>query len=132
MKLLFLFIMTVLAARSIAQQKQPFRKAGIISPTETEIKKELNNILSTYTTMPNTQATWSKIIVEAQNILYRYFRNGKLLGSKAEQAYFVKMGIETMTATDIANHKMILLAGIATVKPAEFTIIRVEKICTGD
>jgi len=40
------------------------------------------------------------------------------------------MGNETMTATDIANHKMILQVGIATVKPGEFTIIKIEKINT--
>ena len=37
--------------------------------------------------------------------------------------------LQTMTTTDIANKKMILIVGIATIKPAEFHIITVTKNC---
>jgi len=59
--------------------------------------------------------------------LYSYYKNGKLLGSKTTEAYFVKIGSETMTAAHITNRTIILLAGIAIVKSAEFEIIRIEK-----
>ena len=50
------------------------------------------------------------------------------MGTKSEEAFFVKMGNETMTATDMANHKMILQVGIAPIKPADFKILVIEKI----
>ena len=98
--------------------------------TQAEIREKLINLVSAYSNKPNTQATWTQVMGEAQNILLPYFRNGKLMGTKAEQAFYVKMGNETMTQNDIANHKMILHAGIATTKPSEFTIIVVQKINT--
>ena len=98
--------------------------------TETEINEKLNNLLNAYINKPNTQTTWKQIKGEAQNILLPYFRNGSLMGTKAEEAFFVKMGNETMTQTDIVNHRMILQVGIATIKPSEFKILVVEKINT--
>ena len=98
--------------------------------TEEEIREKLANLVGSYSNKPNTQATWTQVMAEAQNILLPYYRTGALMGTKVEQAFYVKMGTETMAQADIANHKMILHAGIATVKPAEFTIIVVEKINT--
>lgn len=119
-----------LPAKTVIKNNLPVRKISTPSPLETTIENELNTILSAYTTQPNTAATWIQVKTAAENILYTYFLNGKLLGTKREQAFYVKMGTETMNAADIANKKMILIAGIATVKPAEFVIVRVEKICT--
>ena len=97
---------------------------------ETEITEKLNNLVSSYINKPNTQETWTQIKGEAQTILLGYFRNGILLGTKPEEAFFIKMSNETMTQSDIANHKMILQAGIAMVKPAEFKILIIEKTNT--
>lgn len=94
-----------------------------------QIEKELTTILTAYTSQPNTAATWVQVKAAAENVLLTHFLNGKLQGTKAGQAFYVTMGSETMTAADIANKKMILIAGIATIKPAEFTVIRIEKKC---
>jgi len=146
MKPSFLFILfSLMALVGAAQQKQKAMKdtlpvkqsiynANAIKKTkttrtpETEITEKLNNLVSAYINKPNTQATWTQIKGEAQTILLGYFRNGILMGTKPEDAFFIKIGNETMTASDIANHKMILQAGVATVKAAEFIIIVVEKI----
>ena len=93
------------------------------------IKAELDKIVTAYISQPNTAATWAQIKGTAEGFLYTYYLNGKLMGTKKEQAFYVKMGTETMTAADVANKKMILVAGIAVLKPAEFTLIRVEKLC---
>ena len=144
---LFLIMFSLLTVAAGAQQKQAVvkdtlpakltiqntattKKTKNTITTETEITEKLNNLVIAYSNKPNTQATWTQIIGEAHNILYGYFKNGRLMGTKPEQAYFVKMGNETMTPNDIANRKMILQAGIATIKPAEFLIIIVEKINT--
>lgn len=118
-----------LPAKAVIKNNVLNRKTAATS-LEAVIESELNKIVSAYTNQPNTAATWIQIKAAAENILHTYFLNGKLSGTKKDQAYYVKMGTETMTAADIANKKMILVAGIATVKPAEFVIIRVEKNCT--
>jgi len=148
MKFSFLFMtFSLLVVTLVAQQKQKavndtipaklsiynttaIKKTKTTKTPEAEITEKLNNLVSSYINKSNTQATWTQIKGEAQTILLGYFRNGILMGTKPEDAFFVKMGIETMTATDIANHKMILQAGVAMVKPAEFKLIIIEKINT--
>jgi phage tail sheath protein FI len=149
MKDAFLLILfSLLAMVATAQQKQkavddslpakvtmrnPVRSTRTMktaTSTEMEIRQKLSNLLSTFSNKPNTQATWTQIMGEGQNILLPYYRSGILTGTKVDQAFYIKMGNETMTKTDIANHKMILHAGIATVKPAEFIVIIVEQINT--
>jgi phage tail sheath protein FI len=95
--------------------------------TEGAIAKELDAVVVANINKTNTASTWATIKQNADNILLRYFKNGKLLGTKPTEAYYIKMGSETMTAADIAAGKMILVCGVATVKPAEFKIIRIEK-----
>ncbi len=148
MKCSFIFLMLSLIAMSTsAQQKQKavkdtlpaklsisntnaIKKTKTTRTPEVDITEKLNNLVSSYINKPNTPSTWTQIKGEAQTILLGYFRNGILMGTKPEEAFFVKMGNETMTATDIANHKMVLHAGVAMVKPAEFKTIVVEKIST--
>jgi hypothetical protein len=105
------------------------RKAIIPVSIKDAIEAELNNVVSSYVNKPNTQATWIQIRSAAEDVLSRYFRDGKLRGNKASEAYFVKMDASTMSSADTANKRMILRAGIAIVKPAEFTLLVIEKIC---
>jgi len=106
------------------------RKAVFPITLKAEIENELNRIVDAHKHEPNTAATWVKIKADAENLLYSYFQKGKLRGNKSLEAYYVKIGNDTMTAADIRNHTFILLAGVATVKPAEFEIIRIEKTAT--
>jgi phage tail sheath protein FI len=115
--------------RAKLKNNQPGRKATMPVSTKDAIEAELNNIVASYTDRPNTAATWVQIRSAAEDVLSRYFRDGKLKGNKASEAYFVKMDISTMTSADITNKRMILLAGIAIVKPAEFTLLVIEKKC---
>ena len=148
MKLFLIFILISLVGLSVAAQKtkpvvndstrvkntmiksMPPNKYEERIRTQEEITKKLNNIVAAYSNKPNTQVTWTQIRSEAETLLYGYFKSGVLFGTKSQEAFFVKMGLETMTSTDIANHKMILQAGVAIYKPAEFQIINVEKINT--
>ena len=107
-----------------AKSKLPVLNAGNIV---SEIQGKLDSLVNEYKSYPDNTDTWKKIRFQAENILYAYWRQGKLQGAKATEAYFVKMDNTTMTANDILNHKMILFAGVAPVKPVEFQIIRIEK-----
>ena len=46
-------------------------------------------------------------------------------GTKPEEAFFVKCDRTTMTQDDIDNGRLIVVIGVAPVKPAEFVIIRI-------
>ena len=52
---------------------------------------------------------------------------GALQEAKPEHSFFVKMGLgETMTSQDILEGKGFVEIGIALVKPAEFSLIRLN------
>lgn len=118
-----------LRMKSFSKYKNPINKYEANALLKTTIENELNSIVASYVNQPNNQQTWIKIKVAAEDLLYRYYSSGKFLGYQKEQVYFIKMGMETMTAADIANKKMILIAGIANRQPAEFHIITVTKNC---
>ncbi len=74
---------------------------------------------------PNDANTWVKVKAMIENFLINQWRAGALAGSKPEQAFFVKVGLnQTMTAQDILEGKMIVEIGMAAVRPAEFIILR--------
>jgi len=59
------------------------------------------------------------------------WRDGALMGTKPDQAFFVRCDRSTMTQNDLDNGRLICLIGIAPVKPAEFVIFRIGQ-WTGD
>ncbi len=74
---------------------------------------------------PNDANTWVKVKAMIENFLTIQWRAGALMGAKAEDAFFVKVGLgETMTQNDVLNGKMIIEIGMAAVRPAEFIILR--------
>ena len=119
-----------LPARIIQHKSTSSRSVKRPLIVEAELTEKLNAIASTYTTKPNIPSTWTSMKVEVYNLLFGYWQRGDVLGKTVEQAFFVKIGNDTMTPTDIARHKMILQVGFAHIKPAEFKIVIVEKINT--
>jgi hypothetical protein len=74
---------------------------------------------------PNDANTWVKVKGMIENYLTVLWRQGALAGAKAEQAFFVKVGLgQTMTAQDILEGKMNIEIGMAAVRPAEFIILK--------
>ncbi|MDD4297706.1 MAG: phage tail sheath subtilisin-like domain-containing protein [Ruminiclostridium sp.] len=74
---------------------------------------------------PNNEQLWAKTIQSVDNFLNNEWRNGALMGTKPDEAYFVKMDRTTMTANDIEQGKKIMILGVAVIKPAEFLVISV-------
>ena len=74
---------------------------------------------------PNADPLWARVRRTIGNFLTTVWRNGGLEGTKTEEAYFVKCDRTTMTQTDIDNGRLIVVIGVAPVKPAEFVIIRI-------
>jgi phage tail sheath protein FI len=76
---------------------------------------------------PNNDATWAKVKTAIENFLMQTWKNGFLMGVNPQEAYFVKIDRTTMNQSDIDNGRLIVLIGIAPVKPAEFIIIRINQ-----
>jgi len=74
---------------------------------------------------PNDQRLWNQLIQSVSAFLTTIWRQGGLMGAKAEEAFFVKCGYDTMSQDDIENGRLILVIGVAPVFPAEFVIIRI-------
>jgi len=74
---------------------------------------------------PNDANTWARIKTMIENYLILKWREGALLGTKPEQAFYVKIGLgNTMTNQDILEGRLIVEVGMAPVRPAEFIILR--------
>jgi hypothetical protein len=145
---LIIFCIVIISESVIGQSRVPTKKdsATYLSPKKEvnnkilevkktdiirEIEQKINQVMDKYVTASNNSTTWTLVKNEVDNLLYSYYRAGRLIGAKPEEAYFDKIGPDTMTAVDIANGKMILLTGVAIIKPAEFTMMRFERITTG-
>jgi phage tail sheath protein FI len=74
---------------------------------------------------PNDQQLWGRLIQSVSAFLTTIWREGGLMGAKAEDAFFVKCGYDTMSQDDIDNGRLIMVVGVAPVFPAEFVIIRI-------
>jgi uncharacterized protein len=74
---------------------------------------------------PNAEPLWARVRQSVRDFLTVVWRNGALEGTRPEEAFFVRCDRTTMTQTDIDNGRLIVLIGIAPVKPAEFVIVRI-------
>nr|WP_245750669.1 phage tail sheath C-terminal domain-containing protein [Algibacter pectinivorans] len=78
---------------------------------------------------PNDTNTWGAVKNMVSNYLNALWRNGAFAGFKADNAYFVKVGLrQTMTAQDIAEGKLIISVGVSMIRPAEFIIFKIEQL----
>ncbi len=74
---------------------------------------------------PNGEALWAQMREAVSRFLHDEWKNGRLVGSKPESAYFVRCDRTTMTQDDIDNGRLVCTVGVAVVRPAEFVIFRV-------
>jgi len=73
----------------------------------------------------NDEVTWANVRRTVWDFLYNEWKNDALMGTKPEQAFFVRCDRSTMTQNDLDNGRLICLVGIAVIKPAEFVIFRI-------
>ena len=76
---------------------------------------------------PNNERLWARVRATITQFLTGVWRDGALMGTKPEEAFFVKCDRTTMTQDDIDNGRLICVIGIAPVKPAEFVIFRIAQ-----
>ena len=74
---------------------------------------------------PNGEALWANVRSTVSDFLYNEWVSGALLGTKPEEAFFVRCDRTTMTQNDLDNGRLVCLIGVAALKPAEFVIFRI-------
>jgi hypothetical protein len=74
---------------------------------------------------PNTESLWQRVVETIESFLFGVWKSGALMGTKPEEAYFVRCDRTTMTQDDIDNGRLVCLIGVAPAYPAEFVIFRI-------
>ena len=117
----------VWGARTLAGNDNDWRYISVrrfCNMVEESVKKACNSFVF----KPNDANTWIKVRGMTENFLLLKWRAGALMGSKPDQAFFVRVGLgQTMTAQDIAEGRMIVMIGLAVVRPAEFIILSLSQ-----
>ena len=92
------------------------------------LEKSIKKAISAFTLEPNDPNTWIKVRTMTENYLSSLWREGALKGSNPEQAFFIKIGVgQTMSYQDVAEGNMNVEIGIATVRPAEFIVLKLTQ-----
>lgn len=74
---------------------------------------------------PNNEALWANVRQTISDFLLATWRTGALMGTRPEEAFFVRCDRTTMTQNDLDNGRLICLIGVAPTYPAEFVIFRI-------
>ncbi len=80
---------------------------------------------------PNDRSLWKSMKRDVGAFLTTIWRDGALMGKTPEEAFFVKCDEETNTPDVIDSGQLVILIGIAPVKPAEFVIFRISQSAAG-
>ncbi|HYP24489.1 MAG TPA: phage tail sheath C-terminal domain-containing protein [Actinomycetota bacterium] len=80
---------------------------------------------------PNDETLWRSIRRDVGAFLTRLWRDGALMGSTPQEAFFVQCDHETNPPDVIDAGMVITRIGIAPVKPAEFIVFRISQFAGG-
>jgi len=73
----------------------------------------------------NSEELWARVRSNVTDFLTNEWRSGKLQGTKPEEAFFVRCDRTTMTQNDLDNGRLVIVIGVAPVKPAEFVVFQI-------
>ena len=104
---------------------------AVVGGVEERIRTALISSLAWAVSETNDETLWAKARDTTTSALLSYWRRGELHGTRAEEAFFVRCGHDTMTQDDIAVGRLVVEVGIAPVEPAEFVVFRVSQIVGG-
>lgn len=114
----------VWGARTLAGNDDQWRYVSVCRFT-TFVEQSVGQALRRFTFEPNDEGTWARVRSMIEEFLSGLWRQGALLGSKPEQAFFVAAGLgTTMTSADVLEGRLIVEIGLAVLRPAEFVIVR--------
>ena len=73
---------------------------------------------------PNDSVLWLNVVRTVQNFLVNLWKTGALVGTTADAAFFVRCDQTTMTQDDLDAGRLIVIVGVAPLRPAEFVLLR--------
>lgn len=76
---------------------------------------------------PNDELLWLRVQRTIVSFLRDMYREGALVGTTEDEAFFVNVGRDTMTQADILNGRLICVIGVAPSRPAEFVVFRITQ-----
>ncbi|MDR7377172.1 phage tail sheath protein FI [Rhodoferax ferrireducens] len=74
---------------------------------------------------PNAEPLWARVRQLVSDFLLQTWRDGALLGSRPEEAFFVRCDRTTMTQAELDAGQLVCLVGVAVLQPAEFMLFRI-------
>jgi hypothetical protein len=121
----------VWGARTLAGPNAPWWRYINVRRTFTMIERSIKRGTLWAVFEPNDQLLWSRIRVSVGMFLKRMYKSGALMGRSPEEAYFVKCDEETNPPEVIDAGQLVIVVGLAVVKPAEFVIFRIGHFAAG-
>lgn len=73
----------------------------------------------------NGPQLWKNVRTTITDFLFNEWSSNHLLGTRPDEAYFVRCDRTTMTQNDLDNGRLVCLIGVAPLRPAEFVIFRI-------
>lgn len=117
----------VWGARTLDGNSQDWRYINV-RRTMIFLEESIKNAVRGYVFEPNDANTWVNLKSAIDNFLYSVWKQGGLVGAKAEDAYCVNIGLgSTMTSGDILDGIMRVAVLVAVSRPAEFIEITFQQ-----
>ena len=77
---------------------------------------------------PNSEALWARVRKTIEAFLYTHWRDGALMGTLPEQAFYARCDRVTITQNALDNGQLVALIGVAPIKPSEFITLKVVQL----
>jgi uncharacterized protein len=74
---------------------------------------------------PNGPALWAAVSSSIQNFLLGLWQSGALQGFTQQAAFFIHCDPSTMTQKDMDSGRLIVIVGVAPLRPAEFVLLQI-------
>ncbi|HEX7038817.1 MAG TPA: phage tail sheath C-terminal domain-containing protein [Trueperaceae bacterium] len=116
----------VWGARTLDAESSEFRYLSVRRLLNM-IKESIANDTRWIVFKPNDASLWKSIVRDVSAFLTLLWRDGALVGSKPEDAFYVKCDEETNPPEVRDVGRVVTEIGIAPVKPAEFVIFRISQ-----
>ncbi|MGM0945002.1 MAG: phage tail sheath family protein [Bacteroidota bacterium] len=114
-------------ARTLAGNDNEWRYVPV-RRTAIMIEQSIKKALGDWSVEANNSSTWNAVKMSCENFMVALWRQGGLAGAKAEDAFFVRVGLgQTMSPQDILDNLLKVEIGIAMIRPAEFIILRISQ-----
>lgn len=102
------------------------RQFSQVSRLTASIKHDLRHRLGWAVFQPNGPYLWGRVLDSVGDFLQSLFQQGTLqTQGQGNGAYFVQCNSTTMTQADLANGSLVMVVGVAPLRPAEYVMFQI-------